>query len=126
MKPVYWMGSSRRDLLEMPDNVRRSFGHALFEAQLGLTPIIAKVLRGFGGAGVLELVENDPGGTYRAVYAVRFAGAVYVLHCFQKKSTRGIATPQRDLDLIAERLRQAETAAKGGGHAQDSGGARKR
>ncbi len=117
MKPVLWVGSSRRDLLDMPDAVRRSFGHALFEAQIGLTPVIAKVLRGFGSAGVLELVESDPGGTYRAVYAVRFAGAVYVLHCFQKKSTRGIATSRRDLALIAERLREAETLAKGDGHA---------
>ncbi len=113
MKPVLWIGSSRRDLLDMPDAVRRSFGHALFEAQIGLTPGIAKVLRGFGSAGVLELIENDSGGTYRAVYAVRFADAVYVLHCFQKKSTLGIATSRRDSALIMERLREAEALAKG-------------
>ena len=116
MKPLFWIGSSRRDLQDMPDAGRRSFGHALFEAQIGLKPGIAKALRGFGSAGVLELVENDPGGTYRAVYAVRFAGAVYVLHCFQKKSTRGIATSRRDVALIAERLREVQ-ALEGGGHA---------
>ena len=112
MKSILWIGSSYRDLMEMPDAVRRSFGYALYDAQCGNTPVIAKVLRGFGSAGVLELIENDPGGTYRAVYAARFAGAIYVLHCFQKKSTHGIATSQRDLALIAKRLREA--SARGG------------
>ncbi|MDR3214461.1 MAG: type II toxin-antitoxin system RelE/ParE family toxin [Azoarcus sp.] len=69
--------------------------------------------QGFGSAGVLEVVEDDSGSTYRAVYTVRFQNAVYVLHCFQKKSTRGIATPKPDLDLIRERLKAAETHAKG-------------
>jgi len=73
----------------------------------------AKSLKGFSSAGVLEVVESDSGGTYRAVYAVRFANAVYVLHCFQKKSTHGIATPKHDLDLIRERLKAAETHARG-------------
>ena len=103
-----WIGSSRRDIRNMPSDVCRNFGHALHEAQMGLTPTIAKVLRGFGSANVLELIENDPGGTYRAVYTVRFAGAVYVLHCFQKKSTHGIETSQQDIDLIKSRLKAAE------------------
>jgi phage-related protein len=92
----------------MPPAVRRAFGLALFAAQCGETPPIAKPMRGFGGAGVLELLEDDRGGTYRAVYSVRFASAVYVLHAFQKKSKRGRATPQQEIDMIRNRLRQAE------------------
>jgi phage-related protein len=80
---------------------------ALYAVQTGQTPPIAKVLKGFGGAGVLELIEDDAGGTYRAVYTVRYATAVYVLHVFQKKSKRGKATPQRDIDLVEERLKRA-------------------
>jgi phage-related protein len=91
----------------MPREVRRSFGLALYAVQAGLTPPIAKVLKGFGGAGVLELIEDDVGGTFRAAYTVRYATAVYVLHVFQKKSRRGIATPQRDIELIEERLKRA-------------------
>jgi phage-related protein len=92
----------------MPRQVRRTFGVALFAAQIGETPPSAKPLRGFGGAGVLELIENDAGGTYRAVYTVRHATAVYVLHVFQKKSKRGRETPQADIELVKERLRRAE------------------
>ena len=92
----------------MPRQVRRTFGVALFAAQIGETPPSAKPLRGFGGAGVLELIENDAGGTYRAVYTVRYATAVYVLHVFQKKSKRGRETPQADIELVKERLRRAE------------------
>ncbi len=88
--------------------MRRTFGVALFAAQLGETPPEAKPLRGFGGAGVLELIEDHHGDTYRAVYTVRFATAIYVLHAFQKKSKRGTATPQRELGLIRERLKWAE------------------
>ncbi len=91
----------------MPDQVKHNFGHSLYVAQCGGRPASAKTLRGFGSATVLELVEIDPGGTYRAVYTVMFADAVYVLHCFQKKSTHGIGTPKRDLELIRERLREA-------------------
>lgn len=104
---VVWIGSSRRDMQAMPREVRRSFGVALYAVQIGLTPPIAKVLKGFGGAGVLELIEDDAGGTYRAVYTVSYASAVYVLHVFQKKSTRGKQTSQRDIDLIRERLKRA-------------------
>jgi len=104
---VVWIGSSRRDMQAMPREVRRSFGVALYAVQIGLTPPIAKVLKGFGGAGVLELIEDDAGGTYRAVYTVSLSSAVYVLHVFQKKSKRGKQTSQRDIDLIRERLKRA-------------------
>jgi phage-related protein len=107
-KQLVWIASSRRDMRGMPRQVRRTFGVALFAAQIGETPPSAKPLRGFGGAGVLELIENDAGGTYRAVYTVRYATAVYVLHVFHKKSKRGRETPQADIDLIKERLRRAE------------------
>jgi phage-related protein len=104
---VVWIGSSRRDMQAMPREVRRSFGVALYAVQIGLTPPIAKVLKGFGGAGVLELIEDDAGGTYRAVYTVSYSSAVYVLHVFQKKSKRGKQTSQHDIDLIRERLKRA-------------------
>jgi phage-related protein len=107
IKPAVFVGSSRRDLQVFPAAVRREVGQALFEAQLGDHPASAKPLKGFGG-GVLEIRDNFDGDTYRAVYTVRFEGVLYVLHVFQKKSTRGIATPQRHLDLIRQRLRQAE------------------
>jgi len=80
----------------------------LFAVQIGEMPPIAKPLRGFGSPGVLELIENDAGGTYRAVYTARYATAVYVLHVFQKKSKRGKATPRRDVDLIVERLKRVD------------------
>jgi phage-related protein len=91
----------------LPREVQRTFGVALWAAQIGEIPPIAKVLRGFGGAGVLELIEDDAGGTYPAVYTVRYASAIYVLHVFQKKSKRGAATPQRDLNLVETRLKRA-------------------
>jgi phage-related protein len=104
---VVWIGSSRRDMQAMPREVRRSFGVALYAVQIGVTPPIAKILKGFGGAGVLELIEDDAGGTYRAVYTVSYSSAVDVLHVFQKKSKRGKETSQRDIDLIRERLKRA-------------------
>ncbi len=106
-KPVRWVGSSKDDLSAFPPDVRRRVGGALWEAQLGLKASYAKALKGFGGAGVLEIVDDFDRDTYRAVYTVRFVGVVYVLHAFQKKSKRGIATPKRELDLIERRLRQA-------------------
>jgi phage-related protein len=106
-KPVRWVGSSREDLRDFPEEVRRRVGGALWDAQLGLKAPYAKPLRGFGGAGVLEIMDDFDGDTYRAVYMVRFAGAVYVLHAFQKKSGRGIATPKAELDVIEQRLRRA-------------------
>ena len=98
--------------MSLPIEVRKFFGHALDFAQRGNQHDAAKVLKGFGGAGVLEVVENDVGGTYRAVYTVKFQAAVFVLHCFQKKSTSGIATPRTDIDLIRARLKIAEALAK--------------
>src|SRR5712672_1660198 len=106
-KLLVWIAASRREMRSMPKEIRRSFGVALYAVQNGETPPVAKMLKGFGNAGVLELIENDAGGTYRAVYTVRFATAVYVLHVFRKKSKRGRETPQRDLDLIKERLKRA-------------------
>lgn len=107
-KPLRWVGSAKRDLDAMPEDVKDVFGHAIDLAQAGGRHHDAKVLAGFGSAGVLEIVEDYRGDAYRAVYTVRFPGWVYVLHCFQKKSKSGIATPKRDLELIARRLKAAE------------------
>ena len=111
-KPLQWIGSSRKDLMDLPADVRWPFGFALSLAQAGDRHDAAKVLKGFGGAGVLEVVEDDIGGTCRAVYTVKFAEAVFVLHCFQKKSKRGIATPKEDMDIIHARLKIAEAFVK--------------
>jgi len=116
MKALYWIGSSRKDIREMPEEVRDAFGFALFLAQQGQKHEQAKPLRGFGSAEVLEVVENDRDGTYRAVYTVRFTHAVYVLHCFQKKSASGIATSQQDIELIKARLKQAKAHARENRH----------
>lgn len=105
LKSLSWVGSARKDLRAMPEEVQDTFGYALHLAQSGEKHAQAKPLKGFGGAGVLEVVEDHQGDTYRAVYTVRYATAVYVLHCFQKKSTHGIATPKPDLDLIEARLK---------------------
>jgi phage-related protein len=113
-KPLRWIRSAKKDLLSMPDEVQQSFGFALYYAQIGLLHPDAKPLKGFGSAGVLEVVEDWRGNAYRAVYTVRFADAVYVLHCFQKKSKQGIATPKAELDLIRERLKEAAAMAGGG------------
>ena len=99
----------------MPDGVQQTFGFALYYAQIGMLHPAAKPLKGFGSAGILEIVEDWRGSAYRAVYTVRFAEAVYVLHCFEKKSKHGIETPKREMDLIRERLKEAEMRAKGGG-----------
>lgn len=110
-KSVYWLGSSKKDLLKMPDEVIDVFGFALHLAQVGKKHKQTKVLKGFGGAGVLEVVEDHDGDTYRAVYTVKFGQHVYVLHCFQKKSKQGIETPKQDIDLIRERLKAAKAHA---------------
>ncbi len=107
-KPLFWIGSTLRDLKDFPNDVQDGIGHALDVAQAGGRHRDAKPLSGFGGAGVLEIVEDYAGDTYRAVYTVRFASAVYALHAFQKKSKRGIETPKQELDLIKTRLRKAE------------------
>ena len=108
-KPLKWIASAKRDLDAMPDDVKDVFGHAIDLAQAGGKHPDAKALSGFGSAGVLEVVEDHQGDTYRAVYTVRFTAWVYVLHCFQKKSKSGIKTPQPDLDLIKARLKAAAT-----------------
>jgi phage-related protein len=110
VKPAVFVGSSRRDLQGFPVAVRSKMGQSLFEAQLGDHPRNAKPLKGFSG--VLEIRDNFDGDTYRAVYTVRFEGVLYVLHAFQKKSTSGIATPQRHIDLVRQRLKDAETIHK--------------
>lgn len=97
----------------MPPEVVDVFGFALHLAQQGGKHPQAKPLKGFGSAGVLEVVEDNDGSTYRAVYTVRFCNAVYVLHCFQKKSHRGIETPKQDMDLIRDRLKLAQHHAEG-------------
>jgi len=108
MKPLRFIGNSYSSLKAFPKEVREEVGYALWEAQLGEKAETAKPLKGFGGAGVLEVVEDFDGSTYRAVYTVKFTTAVYVLHTFQKKSKRGIATPKKEIDLIRSRLKLAE------------------
>lgn len=112
LRPLEFVRSSKKELLVLPDEVQQVFGYALFLAQTGRMHCSAKPLKGFGSAGVLEVVEDMRGDTYRAVYTVRLADAVYVLHCFQKKSKRGRETPQQTMELIRERLKEAERIAK--------------
>jgi phage-related protein len=108
VKPVIWIGSAKADLSSFPEDVKDSMGFALYVAQQGGKHGDAKPLRGFSGASVLEIVEDHSGDTYRAVYTVRLAGRVYVLHAFQKKSKHGIETPKGEIDLIRRRLKRAE------------------
>jgi len=108
VKPVIWIESSRSDLASFPDEVKDAMGYALYLTQKGGKHLDAKPLRGFGSAGILEIVENHAGDTYRVVYTVRMAGCVYVLHAFQKKSKRGIRTAKSEMDLVRARLRRAE------------------
>jgi len=111
-KPLAWVGGSKKDLQALPDEVVHVFGYALYLAQIGQKHEQTKPLRGFGSAGVLEVVEDWRGGTYRAVYTVRYAVRVFVLHVFQKKSRSGIATPKSDQDLIRSRLKLTDRYAK--------------
>ncbi len=112
LKPLYWIGSAKRDLLAMLKLVREVVGFALYLAQAGDRHPDAKPLKGFSSAGVVEVVVDQRGNAYRAVYTVRIHARVYVLHCFQKKSHHGIETPKHDVDLIRERLRAAEVHAR--------------
>ncbi|MBF0481510.1 MAG: type II toxin-antitoxin system RelE/ParE family toxin [Desulfovibrionaceae bacterium] len=114
-KELVWIGSSRKDLKAFPAPVRRCFGLSLFAAQLGEWPPDAKPLKDFGGSGVMEIIQDHRGDTYRAVYTVRFAAKVYVLHAFQKKSKSGIATPQHEIELIRTRLKWAQRLYAGKG-----------
>jgi len=105
-KPLHWVGSAKRDFLAFPDPVKSDMGYALGLAQLGGKHPHAKPWKG-EGPGVFEIVENQDGDTYRALYTVRFEGAVYVLHAFQKKSPSGIRTATPDIALIRERLKRS-------------------
>ena len=106
-RPLSWRGSSKVDFMEFPAVVQREMGYALFLAQMGERhSIMAKSLKGFGGASVVEVKESHDGNAYRAVYTVRYADAVYVLHAFQKKSKARIKTPRADMNLIHKRLKE--------------------
>jgi phage-related protein len=107
IRPVVWIGSSRRDLRAMPREVRRDIGQALYAAQQGMTDPAAKPLKGFGGVRVMEIVERYRADAYWAVYTAQFENAVYVLHVFQKKSKSGIATPKHEIELIRRRFAEA-------------------
>ncbi len=105
-----WIGPSKKDLLSLPEDVKHEIGYALYQAQLSKQPENTKILKGFHGADVIEILVDDRAGTYRSVYTIRFSKAIFVLHVFQKKSKSGIATPKKDIDLIKSRLKLAEAA----------------
>lgn len=107
-RELYWVASARDDLRALPEDVKDLMGQALLDAQYGDKHPRAKPLQGFGGAGVLEIVDDYDGDTYRAVYTVRLRSGVYVLHVFQKKATRGISMPKPEMERIRARLRMAE------------------
>jgi phage-related protein len=109
IKPCLFVGPSRRELKNFPDEVRGSIGHALHQAQCGSESEAAKALKGFRGRSILEIVTDFDGNTFRAVYTVRFSDAIYILHAFQKKSKKGIATPKQTIELIKSRLHDAES-----------------
>ena len=112
LKPVRWVGSSRRDVQAFPDAVQDHLGYALYVAQRGGKHRDTKTLTGFGGGGVVEIITDYRGDTFRAVYTLKFEGVIYVLHAFQKKSKSGRATPKHDIDLIKRRLQEAERIVK--------------
>ena len=112
LRPVIWVGTSRKDLRAFPEPVQDHVGYALYVAQRGGRHRDTKPLSWFGGAGVVEVVKDFRGDTFRAVYTVRHADAVYVLHAFQKKSKTGRETPQRDIEMVRRRLREAEQIAR--------------
>jgi len=112
LKPVIWVGSSRKDFGAFPDPVKDRMGYALYVAQQGGKHADAKPLKGYAGAGVVEIVRDHRGDTFRTIYTVRLAGVLYVLHAFQKKSKTGRETPKPEVDLIDSRLREAERIAR--------------
>ncbi|MBS0621086.1 MAG: type II toxin-antitoxin system RelE/ParE family toxin [Verrucomicrobia bacterium] len=112
LKPILWIGSSKKDLKAMPEAVIKEFGHALREIQKGRDPGNTKPLKHLPESGVSEILVNEREGTFRTIYTVAFKDAIAVLHVFQKKSKTGIATPKKDLDLILQRLRIAKTEYK--------------
>ncbi|NER01989.1 MAG: addiction module toxin RelE [Okeania sp. SIO3C4] len=107
IKPLFWIGDSLKNLREFPESVKDRIGFALYQGQAGSKHISAKPLKGLGG-GIIEIVEDFDEDTYRAVYTVKLKGAIYVLHAFQKKSKKGIKTPQKDIELIKQRLKIAQ------------------
>ena len=115
LRPLMWIGTTRKAFSSFPNEVKAEMGYALFVAQAGGLHRRAKPLKGFGGSGVLEVVSDFRGDTYRAVYTVRFADTVFVLHAFQKKSSKGIATRHHDMRLIEDRLKAAELMAERSG-----------
>jgi phage-related protein len=108
IKPLYWVGSTKIDLLDFPEEVREEAGYALYLAQMGEKHSSVKPLKGFKGSGVLEIVEDHNTNTFRVVYTVTLKEAIYVLHAFQKKSKHGIATPKKEIDLIEARFKRAQ------------------
>ena len=107
-KPMVWIGPSRGVLRGFPEEVRRDIGQALYTAQQGETDPAARPLKGFGGTRVMEIVDRHDTDAFRAVYTAQFTGAIYVLHVFQKKSKRGIATPRKDVELVRQRFAAAQ------------------
>lgn len=107
-KPIIWIGTSKKDFMEFPNEIRSEMGHALFIAQKGDKHKDAKPLKGFGGGSVLEIVQKDGLGTYRTIYTVQMEKAIIILHAFQKKSKVGIKTPKQEIDLIHQRLSRAQ------------------
>ena len=107
-RDLIWVSSSLEDLKRFPEPVQKVMGFALFQAQCGGKHLQAKPLKGFGGAGVLEIMEDFDGNAFRTMYTVRFADAVYVLHAFEKRSNKGIKTPKREMDVVRSRLRMAQ------------------
>jgi phage-related protein len=108
LKPIIWIGSSKKDLKSLPEGAQDEFGYALHRAQIGEKSEKAKPFKGFGSASILEVVVYNVGGTFRAVYTVKFKEAIAVLHVFQKKATHGIKTSKQDIELIKSRLALAE------------------
>ena len=107
MKPILWIGSSQKDLREMPTNVKKEFGHSLREIQKGRNPGNIKPLKHLGESGISEIVVDEREGTFRTVYTVEFKDVIAVLHVFKKKSKSGIATPKSEIELILKRLKTA-------------------
>jgi phage-related protein len=126
LKPLQWVGSSHRHLRQFPDDVQDVMGFAIHLAQEGGKHDAAKPMKGFGGAGVLEVVEDYKGDTYRAVYTVKLANAVYVLHAFQKKSNQGNKTSKHDIQQIESCLKSAEEHSKGVTKAKETPNAKSR
>ncbi|KIC73280.1 type II toxin-antitoxin system RelE/ParE family toxin [Candidatus Protochlamydia amoebophila] len=107
-KPIIWVGSSKKDFMNFPSDIRREMGHVLYIAQKGEKHKDAKPLKGFGGGSILEIVQSDGQGTYRTIYTVQMKEAVFVLHAFQKKSKTGSKTPKQEIDLIEQRLKSVQ------------------